>query len=143
MQSGFNLIRTHVSKECKRMFSSNAQLNRKILGSKLFIWGQVQGSSLGLAEKDRDTSTPIELSDIDGSGYKDISLGNTHCGVVTGKGDVYMFGTSHYGELGLNEELSNVPFKSIFGNNATVNTPTKVPDLSNIVAISCGGRHTA
>jgi len=97
----------------------------------------------GLGSEDRDTSLPIQLDDIDGTGYRDIALGNTHCGVVTGKGDVYMFGTSHYGELGLNEQISNVPLKSIFGNNATINTPTKIDSLSNIKSLSLGGRHSA
>ena len=113
----------------------------------MFIWGQSQGSSLGLGSNDHDTSSPIQLDDIDGSGYRDVSMGNTHSGVVTGNGSVYMFGTSHYGELGLNEEISHVPFKSIFGNNATVNVPTLIDsstfDGKEIVSISCGGRHTA
>jgi len=107
----------------------------------------MQGSSLGLGSKDQDTSSPIQLEDIDDSGYRDVSMGNTHCGVVTGNGEVYMFGTSHYGELGLKEEVSNIPFRSIFGNNATVNVPTLIDSQhfggKQIVSISCGGRHTA
>jgi len=100
---------------------------------------------MGLGTNDRDSSLPLQLADIDGSGYRDVSLGNTHCGIVTGKGDVYMFGTSNYGELGLAEEISNVPFRSVFGQNATVNVPTKIEALSGIEieSISCGGRHTA
>eukprot|EP01084_Bolivina_argentea_P003388 6348_1 len=67
---------------------------------------------------------------------KDISVGNTHAGIITAEGDVYMFGTSHYGELGLKEQIKNVPFKRIFGNNATVNSPTKIQSLSNIANLS-------
>lgn len=119
----------------------------KVIGSKLFIWGQMQGSSLGLGTKDQDSSSPIQLDDFDGSGYLDVSIGNTHCGVVTGNGNVFMFGTSHYGELGLNEEVSNIPFRSILGNNATVNVPTLIDPSKfggkRIRSISCGGRHSA
>eukprot|EP01084_Bolivina_argentea_P003387 6347_1 len=144
MTSRLKSIQYQLHRECKRLLSTQSQSQtqssnipkNKILGTKIFIWGQMQGSSLGLGTNDRDTSLPIELPDIDGSGYKDISVGNTHAGIVTGKGDVYMFGTSHYGELGLKEQIKNVPFKRIFGNNATVNSPTKIQSLSNIANLS-------
>jgi len=126
---------------------STAPSTSNVVGSKLFIWGQSQGSSLGLGSNDQDTSSPVQLDDPDGSGFRDVSLGNTHCGVVTGDGALFMFGTSHYGELGLNEEISNVPFRSVLGQNATVNVPTQIDpavfDGAKIRSIACGGRHSA
>ena len=43
-------------------------LRSRIIGSQIFAWGQLSGSSLGLGNDERDASTPIKMSDIDGSG---------------------------------------------------------------------------
>ena len=83
-------------------------------------------------------------------GFIDIDVGTNHSGLVTGNGHVYMFGTSVYGEMGLGEDIKSFSLSSVFGSSASsfnkeniYNKPTKIESLSNIIKISCGGRHTA
>ena len=127
--------------------TQSLNLNPKVHGTQLYIWGQLASSSLGFGNNDQDIQFPKLIDDIDGSGYIDASLGNNHCGIVTGNGDVYVFGSSNYGELGLGEDIHVSSLSSVFSNKKAsgnlINKPTKINELRNIVKISFGAGHSA
>ena len=119
----------------------------KVLGHKVYIWGQVSGTSLGF-EDNEDSALPLHLDDSDlndGSGFRDIAVAANQTAVVTGKGDLYVFGGSKYGELGIGEDVGSggSTFGNIAGSQFTQLTPVKVDGISNVVKVSCGARHTA
>lgn len=61
----------------------------------------------------------------------DISCGDNYSGVVTSNGDVYTWGFGNEGQLG-------------HGDKSDQQLPRKINNLKDkVVAISCGGGHTA
>jgi alpha-tubulin suppressor-like RCC1 family protein len=60
-----------------------------------------------------------------------ISCGNTHSGIVTVDGDVYMFGKGTYGVLGDGDTRPH-----------DIDIPTKILHIPKIASISCGDLHT-
>ena len=61
-----------------------------------------------------------------------VSCGGYHTAILKSDGTVYTFGNNAYGQLGL-------------GNTTQKTTPTKIDDVNatDIIAVSCGGYHTA
>ncbi len=64
-----------------------------------------------------------------------ISTGHDHSLALTVNGCVYGFGSDRYGQLGL-EKLNTQ------SDNKNRKTPTLIPSLSNIIAISAGDQHS-
>lgn len=100
------------------------------------IWGTA--NTLPYLEN-KDRSTPFELESPDGTGFRDISLGVKNCSFITGKGDLYSFGSSATGQMGIGEELHKNPLMS----TKPVLQPTLVEGISDAIKVSCGFCHTA
>ena len=60
------------------------------------------------------------------------AAGDSHSMLLSTTGEVYSFGSSEFGKLGLGQLKSSVQ----------VNSPTLIPELKNIFQISCGENHS-
>ena len=63
-----------------------------------------------------------------------MSCGDSHSGIVSNEGHLYMMGWSDYGWLGLGEEVDGI----------NIQVPSLVESLSNrkVKIISCGANHS-
>jgi len=100
------------------------------------IWGT--SNTLPYLEA-KDRSIPFVLESPDGTGFRDISLGVKNCSFITGKGDLYSFGSSATGQLGIGEEILKNPLLP----TKPILNPTLVEGISDAVKVSCGFCHTA
>jgi len=95
----------------------------------LYTWGS--GYGLGLGGEDY-AKTPTKVPGL--SNVVAVSFGKgqrSNCGAaVTADGSLYVWGSNRYGQLGL-------------GDKEDRKTPTKIPGLSNVVAVSLGEEHSA
>jgi len=78
----------------------------------------------------------IDMSNNDISDAIAISCGNSHTGIIKQDGSVWMCGLNNFGQLG-DDSNNNVP-NPYFKKSIDISDM----DISNAVAISCGGLHT-
>jgi len=99
----------------------------------LYMWGANDWGKLGLGDIGRaaDRTVPTKVPGI--SNVVAISMGYHHSAAVTANGDLYTWGHNRYGQLGLGDS----------GNTTSRYTPTKVPGISNVVAVSLGFYHSS
>ena len=93
----------------------------------VYSFGANDNGQLGLGDT-VNRSTPTKIPTL--SGVKAISTGWHHSLVLLKNGDVYSFGRNWDGQLGLDSYILYFA------------TPTKIPTLSEVKAISAGGRHS-
>nr|XP_014343477.1 PREDICTED: X-linked retinitis pigmentosa GTPase regulator [Latimeria chalumnae] len=96
---------------------------------KLFMWGDNSEGQIGLGEKS-NVCVP-HLVDIRKQ-ISWVSCGYYHSALVTAGGELYTFGESENGKLGLpSEKLENT------------RVPKRVPEISGkVILVACGGGHT-
>src|SRR5436853_483783 len=63
-----------------------------------------------------------------------ITAGGLHSMILNERGQIYTFGDNGCGQLGLGDNASK--------HNTNRNTPTLIPNISNIIAITAGGLHS-
>ena len=93
--------------------------------STVYIWGNNQYYQLGLSDR-TSKPTPVRLP-----GYyniKQISCGKEHTALLTKAGTVYVFGSNHLSQLGVNYSHKRLPFV--------------MPNIINAVQLTCGSHGT-
>ena len=93
----------------------------------LYTWGSRMGLGLG---GNYDRTSPTKVPGL--SNVATVSLGLNRSAAITVDGDLYTWGHAYNGALGLGIDR-----------NITIETPTKVPGLSNVNAVSMGRQHCA
>ncbi|EQC33669.1 hypothetical protein SDRG_08773 [Saprolegnia diclina VS20] len=105
----------------------------------VFSWGWGQMGQLGHGNhKSLNLPTPIVYFDAANIKIAYVSAGGCHSGAVSTDGRVFMWGEAHWGQLGLSPDYKDV--------HQAMPAECKVlpPNTDEkIVAISCGGTHTA
>ncbi|XP_035686507.1 X-linked retinitis pigmentosa GTPase regulator-like isoform X1 [Branchiostoma floridae] len=97
---------------------------------KVYVWGGGSEGQLGLGEDTTECTEPTIL-DFDSKAIS-ISCGYYHTAVVTEDGNLYTFGETEYGKLGLNNSDLD-----------SSDTPQKVTGIKEKVKfVVCGGGHT-
>ena len=98
----------------------------------LYTWGWNKYGMLGLGNsgKGTDINKPAKVGL---SNVTAVSFGTYHSAAITEDGSLYTWGWNEYGQLGLGDS----------GEGTDRSTPTKVPGISNVVAISLGNCKTA
>jgi len=101
---------------------------------KLYLWGSTFDGILGVnSQKDKNYPVLIHPSAFDNEKIFALSIGSTHCGVITQSGKLYMWGRNKYGQLGIYEHCKNYE-------------PTLIPQSTfngePIVEISLGDDYT-
>ncbi len=94
----------------------------------VFTSGNTFNGQLG--RDDDNFNIPMEIS----GNHTDIiaiSCGGDHTAILTKDGEVFTFGKNDVGQLGLGDS------------DTQVSSPTVIPNLTNCIAVSCGGAHTA
>ena len=88
----------------------------------LYAWGKGEGGALGLSAKATgDENTPKLVQHLFGKQIVDVTGGNNHSLAITDKGDVYAWGSSPSGQLGLgNFKPSFLPHHIPFFHNIKV-----------------------
>ncbi len=94
----------------------------------VYAFGRNTFGQLGLGHWDTPVPIPTTVEALPGPA-RAAAAGGSHSLVLLENGDVYAFGNNFYGRLGL-------------GPGSYVNTPTRIPTLSNVVALCGGGRHS-
>ena len=100
--------------------------NGQIIG-----WGDNRTGQLGSRNTRRLYSPAAVAEGIDGNKLADIQCGNENTLFLMDDGTVYTCGTHYHGAQGLGK-----PSRSVI-------TPTRIPELENIVQVSCGFGHNA
>ena len=96
---------------------------------KLYMFGSGMSGTLGTGD-DNDRLVPTEINTFSRAGVVQVSCGNSHTGVVTLDGKLYMFGVNYDGQFGIGEnEYRNY-------------LPRHVDSLTGVVQVSCGAAHT-
>eukprot|EP00058_Branchiostoma_floridae_P005097 XP_002590585.1 hypothetical protein BRAFLDRAFT_123620 [Branchiostoma floridae] len=97
---------------------------------KVYVWGGGSEGQLGLGEDTTECTEPT-LLDFDSKAIS-VSCGYYHTAVVTEDGNLYTFGETEYGKLGLNNSDLD-----------SSDTPQKVTGIKEKVKfVVCGGGHT-
>jgi len=97
---------------------------------KVYVWGNNGNGQLGDGGL-KNTNEPILVESLQYEKIVDISAGDNYSGVVTDKGEVYIWGFGNEGQLG-------------HGDKSDQFLPRKVTNLGQKVKnIVCGGAHTA
>ncbi|CAH1230080.1 RPGR [Branchiostoma lanceolatum] len=97
---------------------------------KVYVWGGGSEGQLGLGEDITECTEPT-LLDFDSKAIS-VSCGYYHTAVVTDDGNLYTFGETEYGKLGLNNSDLD-----------SSDTPQKVTGIKEKVKfVACGGGHT-
>jgi len=99
----------------------------------VYTWGKGYYGVLGNGYED-DSFTPsriLDLKELKGESLKDMALGVSHTALLTESGRVFAWGRGVEGQLGINEEYTEVPMEVL-----ALNT------LGKIVAITAGSLHT-
>ena len=88
---------------------------------------------------------PTAIHSLAGTCVVDAACGYSHSACVTAIGQVYMWGSNKYFQLGLGKiSRSNSPYSDLLvqreGENDSIAVPTRVPGLVGlkVVAVSCG-----
>lgn len=76
------------------------------------------------------TLRPAEIVSPDGTGFRDMSFGHAHGAFVTGKGDVFTYGSGRFGQLGHGSV------------EEWVDEPRRVEGLPPVLQVACGQYHT-
>lgn len=101
----------------------------------VWAWGNNGSGQLGDGTK-LDKYSPVQVAEL--SGVAAVSAGNSHSAALKNDGTVWTWGDNSYGQLGdgIQEGKSDdmLKFSCI---------PVKVQKLDGIVAVACGGSHTA
>lgn len=102
-------------------------------GGSLYTFGEADGGKLGLGKNvtsEADVPTRVDIPD---ESIVDVSCGGDHTLALTSNGEVFSFGTSSNGQLGLGTRILETP------------QPQKIKGGGShrIVRISCGENHTA
>ena len=104
----------------------------------VYTMGYNTSGQLGDGSNTNSISSPVPVVDINGDIVEDIiavSCGKYYTAILKSNGTVYTFGRNTYGQLG-------------DGSYTNSNTPVPVVDINgdiveDIIAVSCGGEHTA
>jgi len=107
---------------------------------RVYTWGNNNVGQLGLGNKIKSSKNPqvIKAASIRSKHITQAEAGAHHTVLLSDQGEVFVFGTSSFGQLGIaedSEEFSEDTPTSIY-------TPVKNLHLQNITKISCGGDHT-
>eukprot|EP00301_Raphidiophrys_heterophryoidea_P005389 c12267_g2_i1.p1 GENE.c12267_g2_i1~~c12267_g2_i1.p1 ORF type:complete len:837 (+),score=207.66 c12267_g2_i1:49-2559(+) len=94
----------------------------------LMAWGMSRCGQLGLGDTETQR-TPQKISALQPYRLVEVAAGAEHSIVVTLDGNVWVWGKSADGQLGL-------------GNEDSVLVPTRVPELTHIVACAAGVKHS-
>jgi simple sugar transport system substrate-binding protein len=97
---------------------------------KVFTHGESSKGRLGYEKK--DSKTPSKVAGVVGLA-QEVSCGGSHTAVVTQTGKLWVWGSSHFGQLGLGYMHKKDEFTSV---------PQVLEFQSSIKAISCGREHT-
>lgn len=99
----------------------------------IYSWGLNDYGQLGLGHTASVTAPQRIVDGLDGVAAADISCGGWHSGLLSTKGEVYMFGRGEYGRLGMGDKSGSSKLR-----------PTKIRALEGVkmVQLSCGGSHT-
>jgi len=111
---------------------SCGELHTAILKSNgtVLTFGRHNEGQLGQGNINNNIRTPIEIS----GNHTDIiavSCGGLHTAILKSNGTVFTFGYNYYGQLGINSTSNALTPMEISGNH------------TDIIAVSCGGLHTA
>ena len=111
---------------------SCGELHTAILKSNgtVLTFGRHNEGQLGQGNINNNIRTPIEIS----GNHTDIiavSCGGLHTAILKSNGTVFTFGRNSYGKLGLGVR------------NTDERVPIPIPNHTDIIAVSCGGKHTA
>src|SRR5437868_1093097 len=97
----------------------------------IYTFGYNDYGRLGLGDYDR-RNIPTLINNI--YNIIAISVGGLHSMILNERGQIYTFGDNGCGQLGLGDNASK--------HNTNRNTPTLIPNISNIIAITAGGLHS-
>jgi alpha-tubulin suppressor-like RCC1 family protein len=86
----------------------------------LFAFGSNSYGKLGVGSKNLSETFPIEIKGI--KDVKKISLGQEHSGAITKNGDLFMWGSGYFGQLGTGEKenYNNPKMLTVIQNNLTI-----------------------
>ncbi|RUP47695.1 regulator of chromosome condensation 1/beta-lactamase-inhibitor protein II [Jimgerdemannia flammicorona] len=126
----------------------------------IFVWGLNNFRQSGLSDEegglDDIISTPTPISSLQGKGIvRQVAGGEHHSLVLFESGEVYAFGRADSSQLGLPKQLLDQPTPAaapsssmdVDGSSVStqhkraVSTPTPIPNLPPVVAISVGSNH--
>ena len=99
----------------------------------LYVWGNNFNGQLGLGNYGEGThkTSPTKVPGL--SNVVSVSIGHSFCAALTASGDIYTWGSNRYGQIGSGKS----------GQGVYVTSPTKVPGISNVVAINMGCYHSS
>jgi alpha-tubulin suppressor-like RCC1 family protein len=98
----------------------------------LYSWGGNQYGQLGVGYRSGHSAAAVRITSL--SGVKQVAAGGTHAMALLANGDVEVWGSNLYGELGngTTTEGHEIPGMS-------VSVPQLVPGLHHVVEIAAGG----
>ncbi|MGL4987547.1 MAG: Ig-like domain-containing protein, partial [Treponemataceae bacterium] len=96
---------------------------------KVYAWGSNTNGQIGNGRSGGHVTTPWHVAPITEKIIA-ISAGDNHSLAVTAKGEVYIWGSNTFGQIGNGFTSS------------TVSTPEKLTTISDVISISGGGGHT-
>ncbi|KAF0682697.1 Aste57867_25215 [Aphanomyces stellatus] len=104
----------------------------------VFSWGWGQMGQLG-HENHKNLNLPTKIQFFADHKIKVafISAGGCHSGAITDKGQVYMWGEAHWGQLGLSAD-----FKELHQATPVLCKVLPANSTDKIISLSCGGTHT-
>ena len=98
----------------------------------VYSWGKTQDGVLGYESKNESEYIPktIPFFSTNSIFVKDISTGSLHNIAIDTTGSIYSWGSSLWGQLGLDKHIQSTA------------TPTKIDMLSSVDKVSCGEGHS-
>uniref|UniRef100_A0A7S2S3X1 Myosin motor domain-containing protein n=1 Tax=Mucochytrium quahogii TaxID=96639 RepID=A0A7S2S3X1_9STRA len=122
----------HVSRlSSERVCSLSSGRNFMAVVTKLgniYTWGCNKFGQLGLGDQ-KDRVVPIKLEKDSNRRFAKICCGARHCVAIDVKGTVFVWGSNHYGQLGL-------------GSTKDAHKPVKLVLTGRAKQVACGWRHT-
>ena len=127
----------------KTIFAGSHHAGLIHFSGNLYTWGVGTSGRLGrgtsgdVSTSILDTSRPTLVRALDGYAISMGSCGQCHTGVVSSRGELFVWGSASEGKLGLGDDTQ--------GKECYVGSPVQLllPNCRRVVKVSCGASHTA
>jgi len=103
---------------------------------KVYAMGRAEYGRLGLGDDAKETSTPVQVTALDGYPIQMIACGEAVSLAVTNKGDLFSWGFGSCLQLGTGEDEDEFLPTKVEGKNLQ-------SELHEVLEVSAGGQHTA
>ncbi|XP_018392810.1 PREDICTED: RCC1 and BTB domain-containing protein 1-like [Cyphomyrmex costatus] len=105
----------------------------------VYSWGENDVGQLGIGHYE-DTTIPTLISSLRGTVIVKVACGNQHTLALTDKGNLYVWGGNHYGQLGIGNQRDSYEPVLVKHRMGRVSDITAVHSRSISIAVDEGGR---